>query len=101
MDNEIRNENELLEVTEPELELEDEVIESKKGKFRKIATGVAVATIGVGTTLVVKNRDKIKAKIEARKTMKAIEQLEAKGYCVYETIEGCEISEEEIVKEEK
>lgn len=100
MDNEIRNENELLEVAEPELELEDEVVESK-GKFRKIATGVAVATVGVGTTLIVKNRDKIKAKIEARKTMKALERLETNGYVVYKAEDVYDVPVEETVNEEE
>lgn len=74
----IRNENELLEVNEDIYDPEEDCEESK-GIFGKIAVGVGVVATGVGTTLIIKNRDKIKMKLEERK----IRKLEQKGYVIY------------------
>ena len=94
MENEIRNENELLEVEV--LEPADEEFEESNGLFGKIAAGVGVVALGVGTTLIVKNKERIKAKIEERK----IRKLEEKGYVIYrpEEVEYEDV-DEEIVEE--
>lgn len=93
MNEELRND--LVEVEMNE-ELEEEFEESN-GIFGKVAVGIGVVAIGVATTLVVKNRDKIKAKLEERK----IRKLEDKGYVIYKPEEVVESEEVESEEEEK
>lgn len=93
MNEELRND--LVEVEMNE-ELEEEFEESN-GIFGKVAVGIGVVATGVATTLVVKNRDKIKAKLEERK----IRKLEDKGYIIYKPEEVVEFEEVESEEEEK
>lgn len=97
MENEIRN-DELLEVEETMYEPEEDCEESN-GIGGKILVGVGVVATGVVTTLVIKNRDKIKEKLEERK----IAKLQKKGYVVYkiEDDENCEEGICEVENEEE
>ena len=76
---ELRNENELTMVEEPVVDFDDEYIEESNGVFKKVVMIGGGALVAGATALAIKNRDKIKAKLEERK----IAKLEKKGYLVY------------------
>ena len=76
---ELRNENELTMVEEPVVDFDDEYIEESNGVFKKVVMIGGGALVAGATALAIKNRDKIKAKMEERK----IAKLEKKGYLVY------------------
>lgn len=83
MENEIKN----VEVEETTYEPEEDCEEScESGIGGKILTGLGLVATGVATTLVIKNRDKIRTKLEARK----IAKLEKKGYVIYKENLDCE-----------
>lgn len=95
---ELRNENELTMVEEPVVDFDDEYIEESHGVFKKVVVIGGGALVAGATALAIKNRDKIKAKIEERK----IAKLEKKGYVVYrpEEVEGVEYSVDEAEEEQ-
>ena len=95
---ELRNENELTMVEEPVVDFDDEYVEESKGVFKKVVVIGGGALVAGATALAIKNRDKIKAKIEERK----IAKLEKKGYVVYrpEEVEGVEYSVDEAEEEQ-
>lgn len=95
---ELRNENELTMVEEPVVDFDDEYIEESNGVFKKVVMIGGGALVAGATALAVKNRDKIKAKMEERK----IAKLEKKGYVVYrpEEVEGVEYSVDEAEEEQ-
>ena len=95
---ELRNENELTMVEEPVVDFDDEYIEESKGVFKKVVMIGGGALVAGATALAIKNRDKIKAKLEERK----IAKLEKKGYVVYrpEEVEGVEYSVDEAEEEQ-
>lgn len=95
---ELRNENELTMVEEPVVDFDDEYIEESNGVFKKVVMIGGGALVAGATALAIKNRDKIKAKMEERK----IEKLEKKGYVVYrpEEVEGVEYSVDEAEEEQ-
>lgn len=95
---ELRNENELTMVEEPVVDFDDEYVEESKGVFRKVVMIGGGALVAGATALAIKNRDKIKAKLEERK----IAKLEKKGYVVYrpEEVEGVEYSVDEAEEEQ-
>ena len=76
----------------------EECIEASSGGFKKVVVIGGGALIAGATALAIKNRDKIKAKIEERK----IAKLEKKGYVVYrpEEVEGVEYSVDEAEEEQ-
>ena len=76
---ELRNENELTMVEEPVVDFDDEYVEESHGVFKKVVMIGGGALVAGATALAIKNRDKIKAKLEERK----IAKLEKKGYLVY------------------
>ena len=76
---ELRNENELTMVEEPVVDFDDEYVEESNGVFKKVVMIGGGALVAGATALAIKNRDKIKAKLEERK----IAKLEKKGYLVY------------------
>ncbi len=81
---ELRNENELTMVEEPVVDFDDEYVEESHGVFKKVVVIGGGALVAGATALAIKNRDKIKAKIEERK----IAKLEKKGYVVWRPEEG-------------
>ena len=95
---ELRNENELTMVEEPVVDFDDEYIEESNGVFKKVVVIGGGALVAGATALAIKNRDKIKAKLEERK----IAKLEKKGYVVYrpEEVEGVEYSVDEAEEEQ-
>ena len=95
---ELRNENELTMVEEPVVDFDDEHIEESNGVFKKVVVIGGGALVAGATALAIKNRDKIKAKMEERK----IAKLEKKGYVVYrpEEVEGVEYSVDEAEEEQ-
>lgn len=95
---ELRNENELTMVEEPVVDFDDEYIEESNGVFKKVIMIGGGALVAGATALAIKNRDKIKAKMEERK----IAKLEKKGYVVYrpEEVEGVEYSVDEAEEEQ-
>ena len=95
---ELRNENELTMVEEPVVDFDDEYIEESHGVFKKVVVIGGGALVAGATALAIKNRDKIKAKMEERK----IAKLEKKGYVVYrpEEVEGVEYSVDEAEEEQ-
>ena len=95
---ELRNENELTMVEEPVVDFDDEYVEESNGVFRKVVMIGGGALVAGATALAIKNRDKIKAKLEERK----IAKLEKKGYVVYrpEEVEGVEYSVDEAEEEQ-
>lgn len=95
---ELRNENELTMVEEPVVDFDDEYIEESNGVFKKVVMIGGGALVAGATALAIKNRDKIKAKMEERK----IAKLEKKGYVVYkpEEVEGVEYSVDETEEEQ-
>ena len=95
---ELRNENELTMVEEPVVDFDDEYVEESNGVFKKVVMIGGGALVAGATALAIKNRDKIKAKIEERK----IAKLEKKGYVVYrpEEVEGVEYSVDEAEEEQ-
>ena len=95
---ELRNENELTMVEEPVVDFDDEHIEESNGGFKKVVMIGGGALVAGATALAIKNRDKIKAKLEERK----IAKLEKKGYVVYrpEEVEGVEYSVDEAEEEQ-
>ena len=95
---ELRNENELTMVEEPVVDFDDEYIEVSNGVFKKVVIIGGGALVAGATALAIKNRDKIKAKLEERK----IAKLEKKGYVVYrpEEVEGVEYSVDEAEEEQ-
>lgn len=95
---ELRNENELTMVEEPVVDFDDEYIEESHGVFKKVVMIGGGALVAGATALAIKNRDKIKAKMEERK----IAKLEKKGYVVYrpEEVEGVEYSVDEAEEEQ-
>ena len=95
---ELRNENELTMVEEPVVDFDDEYIEESNGVFKKVVMIGGGALVAGATALAIKNRDKIKAKMEERK----IAKLEKKGYVVYrpEEVEGVEYSVDEVEEEQ-
>ena len=95
---ELRNENELTMVEEPVADFDDEYIEESNGVFKKVVMIGGGALVAGATALAIKNRDKIKAKLEERK----IAKLEKKGYVVYrpEEVEGVEYSVDEAEEEQ-
>lgn len=95
---ELRNENELTMVEEPVADFDDEYIEESHGVFKKVVMIGGGALVAGATALAIKNRDKIKAKMEERK----IAKLEKKGYVVYrpEEVEGVEYSVDEAEEEQ-
>ena len=95
---EVRNENELTMVEEPVVDFDDEYVEESNGVFKKVVMIGGGALVAGATALAIKNRDKIKAKLEERK----IAKLEKKGYVVYrpEEVEGVEYSVDEAEEEQ-
>ena len=95
---ELRNENELIMVEEPVVDFDDEYVEESNGVFKKVVMIGGGALVAGATALAIKNRDKIKAKMEERK----IAKLEKKGYVVYrpEEVEGVEYSVDEAEEEQ-
>lgn len=95
---ELRNENELTMVEEPVVDFDDEYIEESNGVFKKVVMIGGGALVAGATALAIKNRDKIKAKMEERK----IAKLEKKGYVVYrpEEVEVVECSVDEAEEEQ-
>lgn len=95
---ELRNENELTMVEEPVVDFDDEYVEESHGVFKKVVMVGGGALVAGATALAIKNRDKIKAKLEERK----IAKLEKKGYVVYrpEEVEGVEYSVDEAEEEQ-
>ena len=95
---ELRNENELTMVEEPVVDFDDEYVEESHGVFKKVVMIGGGALVAGATALAIKNRDKIKAKMEERK----IAKLEKKGYVVYrpEEVEGVEYSVDEVEEEQ-
>ena len=95
---ELKNENELTMVEEPVVDFDDEYIEESNGVFKKVVMIGGGALVAGATALAIKNRDKIKAKMEERK----IAKLEKKGYVVYrpEEVEGVEYSVDEAEEEQ-
>lgn len=95
---ELRNENELTMVEEPVADFDDEYVEESNGVFKKVVMIGGGALVAGATALAIKNRDKIKAKLEERK----IAKLEKKGYVVYrpEEVEGVEYSVDEADEEQ-
>lgn len=95
---ELRNENELTMVEEPVVDFDDEYVEESHGVFKKVVMIGGGALVAGATALAIKNRDKIKAKLEERK----IAKLEKKGYVVYrpEEVEGVEYSVDEAEEEQ-
>ena len=95
---ELKNENELTMVEEPVVDFDDEYVEESKGVFKKVVVIGGGALVAGATALAIKNRDKIKAKLEERK----IAKLEKKGYVVYrpEEVEGVEYSVDEAEEEQ-
>lgn len=95
---ELRNENELTMVEEPVVDFDDEYVEESNGIFKKVVVIGGGALVAGATALAIKNRDKIKAKMEERK----IAKLEKKGYVVYrpEEVEGVEYSVDEAEEEQ-
>ena len=95
---ELRNENELTMVEEPVVDFDDEYVEESNGSFKKVVMIGGGALVAGATALAIKNRDKIKAKLEERK----IAKLEKKGYVVYrpEEVEGVEYSVDEAEEEQ-
>ena len=95
---ELRNENELTMVEELVLDFDDEYVEESNGVFKKVVMIGGGALVAGATALAIKNRDKIKAKLEERK----IAKLEKKGYVVYrpEEVEGVEYSVDEAEEEQ-
>ena len=95
---ELRNENELTMVEEPVVDFDDEYVEESNGVFKKVVMIGGGALLAGATALAIKNRDKIKAKLEERK----IAKLEKKGYVVYrpEEVEGVEYSVDEAEEEQ-
>ena len=95
---ELRNENELTMVEEPVVDFDDEYVEESNGVFKKVVMIGGGALLAGATALAIKNRDKIKAKMEERK----IAKLEKKGYVVYrpEEVEGVEYSVDEAEEEQ-
>ena len=95
---ELRNENELTMVEEPVVDFDDEYVEESKGVFKKVVMIGGGALVAGATALAIKNRDKIKAKLEERK----IAKLEKKGYLVYrpEELEEVECSVDEAEEEQ-
>ena len=95
---ELRNENELAMVEEPVVDFDDEYVEESNGVFKKVVMIGGGALVAGATALAIKNRDKIKAKLEERK----IAKLEKKGYVVYrpEEVEGVEYSVDEAEEEQ-
>lgn len=95
---ELRNENELTMVEEPVVDFDDEYVEESHGVFKKVVVIGGGALVAGATALAIKNRDKIKAKLEERK----IAKLEKKGYVVYrpEEVEGVEYSVDEAEEEQ-
>lgn len=81
---ELRNENELTMVEEPVVDFDDEYVEESHGVFKKVVVIGGGALVAGATALAIKNRDKIKAKLEERK----IAKLEKKGYVVWRPEEG-------------
>ena len=94
----LRNENELTMVEEPVVDFDDEYVEESNGVFKKVVMIGGGALVAGATALAIKNRDKIKAKLEERK----IAKLEKKGYVVYrpEEVEGVEYSVDEAEEEQ-
>ena len=94
---ELRNENELTMVEET-TDFDDEYVEESKGVFKKVVVIGGGALVAGATALAIKNRDKIKAKMEERK----IAKLEKKGYVVWrpEEGEGVEYSVDEAEEEQ-
>ena len=95
---ELRNENELTMVEEPVVDFDDEYVEESNGVFKKVVMIGGGALVAGATALAIKNRDKIKAKLEERK----IAKLEKKGYVVWrpEEVEGVEYSVDEAEEEQ-
>ena len=95
---ELRNENELTMVEEPVVDFDDEYVEESNGVFKKVVMIGGGALVAGATALAIKNRDKIKAKMEERK----IAKLEKKGYVVYRPneVEGVEYSVDEAEEEQ-
>lgn len=95
---ELRNENELTMVEEPVVDFDDEYVEESNGAFKKVVMIGGGALVAGATALAIKNRDKIKAKLEERK----IAKLEKKGYLVYrpEELEEVECSVDETEEEQ-
>ena len=95
---ELRNENELTMVEEPVVDFDDEYIEESNGVFKKVVMIGGGALVAGATALAIKNRDKIKAKLEERK----IAKFEKKGYVVWrpEEVEGVEYSVDEAEEEQ-
>ena len=95
---ELRNENELTMVEEPVVDFDDEYVEESNGVFKKVVMIGGGALVAGASALAIKNRDKIKAKLEERK----IAKLEKKGYVVYrpEEVEGVEYSVDEAEEEQ-
>ena len=95
---ELRNENELTMVEEPVVDFDDEYVEESNGVFKKVVMIGGGALVAGAAALAIKNRDKIKAKMEERK----IAKLEKKGYVVYrpEEVEGVEYSVDEAEEEQ-
>lgn len=84
--------NEMIEETEVVIEVEDYEEPVEGGRSLKgVVIGVGSVMITGATALAVKNRDKIKNKLEERK----IKKLEDKGY----TVIAPEVTGEEIVGE--
>ena len=81
---ELRNENGLTMVEEPVVDFDDEYVEESHGVFKKVVVIGGGALVAGATALAIKNRDKIKAKLEERK----IAKLEKKGYVVWRPEEG-------------
>lgn len=82
---ELRNEMTLDELTE---EFVEKCVEESNGSFKKVFVIGGGVLIAGATALAVKNRDKIKAKLEERK----ISKLEKKGYVVTKSGETQEVS---------
>ena len=95
---ELRNENELTMVDETMVDFDDEYVEESNGVFKKVVMIGGGALVVGATALAIKNRDKIKAKMEERK----IAKLEKKGYVVYrpEELEEVEHSVDEAEEEQ-
>lgn len=93
---ELRNENELTMVDET-TDFDDEYVEESNGIFKKVVVIGGGALVAGATALAIKNRDKIKAKLEEHK----IAKLEKKGYVVYRPEELDEVEYSVDEAEEK
>lgn len=88
--------NEMIEETEVVIEVEDyeEPVEGRRS-LKGVVIGVGSVMVTGATALAIKNRDKIKDKLEERK----IKKLEAKGYTVIVPETPVEVEDESNSKD--